>query len=63
MQHARTGVTALITAAGQGQVGVIEQLLVAGADLDIRASNNWTARDFAVCQNQQAAIELLESYK
>ncbi len=63
IQHSKTGVTALMTAAGQGHVTVIEQLLVAGADVDLRATNNWTARDFAVCQNQQAVVELLESYK
>ena len=52
-----------MTSAGRGQVAVMEQLLVAGVDVDVKAANNWTARDFAVCQNQQAAIELLDSYK
>ena len=58
-----TGVTALMASAGRGEVAFLEQLLAFGADTDVRASNNWTARDFAVRQEQQAAAEVLTSYR
>ncbi len=62
-QHTNTGVTALIAASGQGRIDALEQLLAAGADPDVKATNGWMARDFAICQDQKAAIEILESYR
>ena len=50
-------------ASGRGQVSIVEQLLAAGADIDIRAENNWNANDFATCQSQKAICDILESYK
>ena len=52
-----------MAAAARGNITVLEQLLAAGADIDVRAENMWTAKDIAQCQDQQTASEILESYK
>jgi len=52
-----------MAAAGQGSVPVIEQLLALGADVTLKASNGWTARDFAVHTANTGAVEILESYQ
>lgn len=52
-----------MAAAGRGNIDVLEQLLAAGADIQVRAVNTWTARDFALKMGQQAACEVLESYQ
>jgi ankyrin repeat protein len=52
-----------MAAAGQGSVPVIEQLLALGADVTLKASNGWTARDFAMHTAKTGAVEILESYQ
>ena len=52
-----------MAAAGRDRIAVIEQLLESGADLDLRAKNNMTARDFALGQNLPTAVEILETFK
>ena len=62
-QHTQTHVTALMAAAGQGVVAVIEQLLAFGADVSLKASNGWTAKDFALHTAKQAAVNVLQAYQ
>ena len=51
-----------MVAAGRGSVNTAEQLLNLGANLHIRASNEWTALDWARCMKQNDAVELIEAY-
>lgn len=60
--HSSTGVSALMAAAGHGDVDVIKDLIAANAKLDlVSKSNGWTALDFARCQSHVQAAELLEN--
>ncbi|KAJ0064818.1 hypothetical protein NL108_015585, partial [Boleophthalmus pectinirostris] len=59
--HSETGVTTLMVAAGRGCIEQMEQLLSMGADMNIKASNGWSALDFAVHFNQMDAVNLLQS--
>ncbi|XP_030006007.1 3'-5' RNA helicase YTHDC2 isoform X3 [Sphaeramia orbicularis] len=59
--HSVTGTTALMVAAGQGFLPQMQQLLSLGADINIKASNGWTALDFAKHFDQTDAIDLLKS--
>ena len=52
-----------MSAAGHGAVAVIEQLLAFGADVSLKASNGWKAKDFAVHTNKQAAVDVLQAYQ
>ena len=52
-----------MAAAGQGNIAAIEQLLAYGADVTLKASNGWTARDFAFHTAKTAAVDILESYQ
>ena len=51
-----------MVAAGRGKLDITEQLLTLGANTSIRASNNWTALDWAVNRGQCATAELIEAY-
>jgi ankyrin repeat protein len=52
-----------MAAAGQGVVAIIEQLLAFGSDVSLKASNGWTAKDFAVHTAKQAAVDVLQAYQ
>lgn len=52
-----------MAAAGQGNMPVIEQLLALGADVSLKASNGWTAKDFAAHMCMIQAVEILDSYQ
>ncbi|XP_068608854.1 3'-5' RNA helicase YTHDC2 [Brachionichthys hirsutus] len=60
-RHSETGSTPLMAAAGRGFLAQMEQLLSAGADINAKASNGWTALDFARHFNQSDAVDLLGS--
>jgi len=51
-----------MVAAGRGSVNTTEQLLNLGANLNIRASNEWTALDWARRMKQNDVVELIEAY-
>lgn len=51
-----------MTAAARGFTEVVEQLLNLGANVNARASNGWTALDFAKKFSQEDVIELLQAY-
>ncbi|XP_022600321.1 probable ATP-dependent RNA helicase YTHDC2 isoform X1 [Seriola dumerili] len=59
--HSETGATPLMVAAGRGFLTHMEQLLNMGADISIKASNGWTALDFAKHFQQTEAADLLKS--
>eukprot|EP00066_Takifugu_rubripes_P013439 XP_011602705.1 PREDICTED: probable ATP-dependent RNA helicase YTHDC2 [Takifugu rubripes] len=61
-RHSETGTTALMVTAGQGFLTQMEQLLHMGADVNIKASNGWTAADFAKHFHQSESLELLKSF-
>ncbi|PNF38747.1 putative ATP-dependent RNA helicase YTHDC2, partial [Cryptotermes secundus] len=61
-QHSQTSATPLMVAAGRGFLNTVEQLLSLGANLNIRASNEWTALDWARAMKQNDIIELIEAY-
>lgn len=61
-QHSKTSVTPLMVAAGRGCLNSTEQLLNLGANLKVRASNEWTALDWAKKMNQTECAELIEAY-
>jgi len=51
-----------MVAAGRGCVDATEYLLNLGANPNIRASNNWTALDWAEQQSQTSTAELIRAY-
>ncbi|XP_047426501.1 3'-5' RNA helicase YTHDC2 isoform X2 [Mugil cephalus] len=59
--HSETGATPLMVAAGRGFLVQMEQLLHMGADINMKASNGWTALDFAKHFQQTDALDLLKS--
>uniref|UniRef100_A0A3B5AQ11 RNA helicase n=1 Tax=Stegastes partitus TaxID=144197 RepID=A0A3B5AQ11_9TELE len=59
--HRETGATPLMAAAGRGFLTQMEQLLSMGADINMKASNGWTALDFAEHFQQADAVDLLKS--
>ncbi|XP_054613381.1 3'-5' RNA helicase YTHDC2 [Dunckerocampus dactyliophorus] len=59
--HSETGATPLMVAAGRGFLTEMEQLLSMGADVNLKASNGWTALDFAQHFQQAEAVDLLQS--
>ncbi|XP_031838803.1 3'-5' RNA helicase YTHDC2 [Nomia melanderi] len=61
-QHSTTSVTPLMVAAGRGCINTTEQLLNLGANLNLRAANEWTALDWAKNMNQTECAELIEAY-
>lgn len=48
--------------AGRGYVNTAEQLLNLGASLNVRASNDWTALNWARIMKQNDVVELIEAY-
>ncbi|KAM9306788.1 3'-5' RNA helicase YTHDC2 isoform 2-T2 [Pholidichthys leucotaenia] len=58
--HSETGATSLMVAAGKGLLPQLEQLLKMGADINMKASNGWTALDFAGHFQQTEAMDLLK---
>nr|UZE37972.1 YTH domain containing 2 [Miichthys miiuy] len=60
-RHSETGSTPLMVAAGRGFLTQMEQLLNLGADINLKASNGWTALDFAKHFQQTDAVDLLKS--
>ncbi len=60
--HSETSATPLMIAAGRGFTNVVEQLLNLGASVHIRASNDWTAVDWAKKFEWSDIIELLEAH-
>uniref|UniRef100_A0A8C2L053 RNA helicase n=1 Tax=Cyprinus carpio TaxID=7962 RepID=A0A8C2L053_CYPCA len=61
-RHSETSVTPLMVSAGRGFLSQMEQLLSMGANANIKASNGWTALDWARHFNQTEAVDLLESH-
>ncbi|XP_076377020.1 3'-5' RNA helicase YTHDC2 [Megalopta genalis] len=61
-QHSITSSTPLMVAAGRGCLNTTEQLLNLGANLNLRAANEWTALDWAKNMNQTECAELIEAY-
>ena len=59
--HSQTSITPLMVAAGRDFYTVVEQLLSLGANANIRASNDWTALDWARKFERIDIIELLEA--
>jgi ankyrin repeat protein len=51
-----------MVAAGRGFLNTAEQLLSLGANLNIRAPNEWTALDWARAMKQNDIVELMEAY-
>uniref|UniRef100_A0A8C8F0K5 R3H domain-containing protein n=1 Tax=Oncorhynchus tshawytscha TaxID=74940 RepID=A0A8C8F0K5_ONCTS len=60
--HSEASATPLMVAAGRGFLSQIEQLLSMGASIRIKASNGWTALDWAKHFQQAEVVDLLESY-
>ncbi|GAA6095870.1 3'-5' RNA helicase YTHDC2 isoform X1 [Tachysurus ichikawai] len=61
-RHCETSATPLMVAAGRGFITQMEQLLSMGANVHLKASNGWTALDWAKQFNQTEAVDLLESH-
>ncbi|XP_056099939.1 3'-5' RNA helicase YTHDC2 [Rhinichthys klamathensis goyatoka] len=61
-RHSETSATALMVSSGRGFLCQMEQLLSMGANVNIRASNGWTALDWAKRFKQPEAVDLLESH-
>uniref|UniRef100_A0AAQ4QP43 RNA helicase n=1 Tax=Gasterosteus aculeatus aculeatus TaxID=481459 RepID=A0AAQ4QP43_GASAC len=60
-RHSDTGASPLMAAAARGLLTQMEQLLSMGADINLKASNGWTAFDFAKHFQQTDAMDLLKS--
>lgn len=61
-RHSETSATPLMVSSGRGFLSQMEQLLSMGANVNIRASNGWTALDWAKRFKQPEAVDLLESH-
>lgn len=59
--HSETSATALMIATGRGYLEIVERLLNLGANINIRASNDWTVIDWAKKFERAEILELLES--
>jgi ankyrin repeat protein len=60
-QHSETSITPLMVAAGRGYTAVVEQLVNLGANINIKASNDWTAVYLSQKFHHTAVCELLEA--
>ena len=61
--HSNTGATVLMCAALHNRIEIIENLLVLGADPEIKAKNGWSAQDFALCNENEIASDIIISYR
>ncbi|XP_069370427.1 3'-5' RNA helicase YTHDC2 isoform X2 [Paralichthys olivaceus] len=59
-RHSELGATALMMASSRGFMKQMEQLLIMGADINVKASNGWTALDFAQQFEHTDAVDLLK---
>ncbi|XP_071964049.1 3'-5' RNA helicase YTHDC2-like [Antedon mediterranea] len=60
--HSGTSATPLMVAAGRGYCDAVERLLNLGANVNIRASNDMTAMDWAKKMNQPEAVDIIEAH-
>ncbi|XP_043915095.1 3'-5' RNA helicase YTHDC2 [Protopterus annectens] len=61
-RHSETSATPLMVAAGRGFMSQVEQLISMGASVHIKASNGWTALDWARHFGQTETVDLLQSF-
>ncbi|KAG8598146.1 hypothetical protein GDO81_002511 [Engystomops pustulosus] len=61
-RHSETSASPLMVAAGRGFLSQVEQLIGMGANVHSKASNGWTALDWARHFQQTEVVDLLESY-
>ncbi|KAF6203963.1 hypothetical protein GE061_002301, partial [Apolygus lucorum] len=61
-QHSETGVTALMVAAARGSLDSVEQLLHLGANINLKASNDFRALDWAKKFSRTEISEALQAY-
>ncbi|XP_073408067.1 3'-5' RNA helicase YTHDC2 isoform X2 [Dendrobates tinctorius] len=61
-RHSETSASPLMVAAGRGFLSQVEQLIGMGANIHSKASNGWTALDWARHFGQTEVVDLLESY-
>uniref|UniRef100_A0AAY4BH52 RNA helicase n=1 Tax=Denticeps clupeoides TaxID=299321 RepID=A0AAY4BH52_9TELE len=61
-RHSETSVTPLMVAAARGFLSQVEQLLSMGASVTLKASNGWTAFDWAEHFKQTDMVDLLEAF-
>uniref|UniRef100_A0A8C5N2A5 3'-5' RNA helicase YTHDC2 n=1 Tax=Leptobrachium leishanense TaxID=445787 RepID=A0A8C5N2A5_9ANUR len=61
-RHSETSASPLMVAAGRGFLSPVEQLISMGANIHSKASNGWTALDWAKHFGQNEVVDLLESY-
>ena len=59
--HSSTSATPLMICAGRGFFSAVEELLTLGANPSIKASNEWTALDWAKKFERPDIVELLEA--
>lgn len=58
-QHSETNVSALMIAAGRGNVEITDQFLSLGASLHLKSANGWTAIEWAKHFGHKDCEELL----
>ncbi|CAH2296197.1 probable ATP-dependent RNA helicase YTHDC2 isoform X1 [Pelobates cultripes] len=61
-RHSKTSASPLMVAAGRGFLNQVEQLISMGANIHGKASNGWTALDWAKHFGQNDVVDILESY-
>ena len=61
-QHSETSITPLMIASGRGFTEVVAQLLNMGADAQLKASNDWTALDWAKKFDQEDIVNMLTAH-
>ncbi|XP_077146608.1 3'-5' RNA helicase YTHDC2 [Ranitomeya variabilis] len=61
-RHSETSASPLMVAAGRGFLSQVEQLIGMGANVHSKASNGWTALDWARHFGQVEVVDLLELY-
>jgi len=58
-----SGKTALMYAAKYGNTSIVEQLINAGAKMDVKSKKGRTAMDYAIKYEHNSIIELLKNFK
>ncbi|XP_055956156.1 3'-5' RNA helicase YTHDC2 [Patella vulgata] len=61
-KHSETSVTPLMIASGRGFSNIVEKLLSLGANINIKASNEWTALDWSKKFEQNDIVDMLEGH-